>query len=172
MSLLIARSYFVNYSFSFIEFMLKLLSNYYDCQAILLDQQTISTISCRGFGSIQGNRLCSAAEDWHYSWLYALWSSRFCHIAQWTSDSHWWYVLCLIMCYCCKHLGLPFHSPSQTLPLTNDNSCNSFGCHHFLHPLCSWHHFLHIWQPSAHLHLCCPFYHPQHLYLPLILLYF
>ena len=37
-SLMIASSYFVNYSFLITEFMLKLSSNSYHCQAILLDQ--------------------------------------------------------------------------------------------------------------------------------------
>ena len=37
-SLLIARSWFVNYSSSFTKFMLKPASNYHSCQAIILDQ--------------------------------------------------------------------------------------------------------------------------------------
>ena len=108
--------------------MLKPLSNYYHCQAILLDQQTISAIGGRGLGSIQAKRLCSAAEDWHYSWLFALWSSRLCHITQWASDWHWWYEGPL-SCHA------PVMSTTLSLILSNsviyDNSCNSFSyiCH-------------------------------------------
>ena len=77
--------------------MLKLPSNHYPCKAILLDQQTISAICCRGLGSMQAKRLCSEVEDQHHSWLYPLWSWRFGHITLSAGDSNWWYVPCLVL---------------------------------------------------------------------------
>ena len=75
---------------SFNIFMLKVWSNYYHCQAILLDQPTISGLSWPSLASIQAKRLFSEVEDWYHSRCFALKSSGLVHITLSAGYSHWW----------------------------------------------------------------------------------